>query len=177
MKKTLLLAGSIAIACLLAVWPNPASAQGGFEQVTGSAFDHAVPTDFYLVGEHIPVQKRNAVLLKTEKGSRVVLALLDTSGYSSQVQQKYVGMLISEGKISVCGNSIGVGSYGFGLDRPTAPSNVDAKFMLYNQAGEKVGECAVKKDESLKQPKPLGVTTAKGAPAKISLGKYTLEIK
>ena len=100
-----------------------------------------------------------------------------TTGYSSQIQQKYIGMLISEAKISVCGNSIGVGSYGFGMDRPAAPSNADAKFMLYNQAGERVGECAVKKDDGVKQPKPLGVTTAKGAPAKISLGKYTIEIK
>jgi hypothetical protein len=165
------------VTCLLVGWPNPALAQGGFEQVTGSAFDHAVPTDFYLVGEHIPVEKRNAVLLKTGKGARVVLALVDTTGYSSQIQQKYIGMLISEAKISVCGNSIGVGSYGFGLDRPAVPSNADAKFMLYNQAGEKVGECAVKKDDSVKQPKPLGVTTAKGAPAKLSLGKYTIEIK
>jgi hypothetical protein len=177
MKKTLLLAGSLAVTCLLVGWPAPARAQGGFEQVTGSAFDRAVPTDFYLVGEHIPVEKRNAVLLKTDKGARVVMALVDTTGYTSQIQQKYIGMLISEAKISVCGNSIGVGSYGFGLNKPAPPSNADAKFMLYNQAGEKVGECAVKKDDSVKQPKPLGVTTAKGAPAKISLGKYTLDIK
>jgi hypothetical protein len=179
MKKSMFIAGSVMVvmACLMAVWPNPARAQGGFEQVSGDPFNHAIPTDFYLEGEHVPVQKRNAVLLKTNKGARVVVGLIDTTGYSSQFQQKYVGMLISEAKISVCGHAIGVGSYGFGLDRPPAPSNADAKFILYDQAGGKVGECAVKKDDSVKQAKPLSVTTATGAPAKLWLGKYAVEIK
>ena len=107
----------------------------------------------------------------------MVLALLDTSGYSSQIQQKYTGMLITETSISVCGNALGVGSYGFGLERPAAPSAADAPFRIYNQAGEKVGECAAKKDESVKQPKPLATTTAKGEPAKLYLGKYVIDIK
>jgi hypothetical protein len=177
MKKPLVLMGCLAIAFMLAAWPNPARAQGGFEPVTADAFKHAVPTDFYLEGEHIPVEARNAAVLKSQKGKRVVVALIDTAGYSSQIQQKYIGMLISETKLSVCSIAIGVGSYGFGLNRPAGESNADAKFMLYNQAGEKLGECAAKKDESVKQAKPLIVTTAQGAPAKLYLGKYVLEIK
>jgi len=161
----------------VAVWPYPARAQGGFEQVSGDAFNHAVPTDFYLEGEHPPVEKRNAVLLKTTNGVRVLVGLIDTTGYSSQFQQKYIGMLISEARISVCNNSVGVGSYGFGLDRPASPTGGDARFMVYNQAGEKIAECSVRKDDSIKQPKPLSVSTAKGKPAKLSLGKYSIEIK
>lgn len=178
MKKTLLLAGSVLVvtACLLTVGPLPAHAQGPFEQVTGEPFNHAIPTDFYLEGEHVPVEKRNAVLLKNTKGARVIVGLIDTSGYSSQFQQKYIGMLITEARISVCGHSIGVGSYGFGLDRPAAPSNADAHFILYDQAGGKVAECAVKKDDRVKQAKPLSVTTS-GGPAKLWLGKYAIEIK
>jgi hypothetical protein len=175
MKKTLVLVAFLAL--VLAGWPNMARAQGEFENVTGEAFTKAIPADFYLEGNRIPVEKRNAVLLKTPAGARVVLALIDTTGYSSQIRQKYIGMLISEGKISVCGISVGVGSYGFGLDTPKPPSDENAKFMLYDQAGEKVGECAAKKDNSIKLPKPLAVTTAKGEPAKLELGKYILEIK
>jgi hypothetical protein len=177
MKKPLALLGWLSLALMLVVWPSPARAQGGFEPVTPDAFKHAVPTDFYLVGEHIPVEARNAAVLKNPKGARLVVALIDTSGYSSQIQQKYVGMLITETKLSVGTIQVGVGSYGFGLERPAATSNADAKFLLYNQAGEKVGECPAKKDDSIKQPKPLSVTTAKGAPAKLYLGKYALELK
>ncbi|MGD1103308.1 MAG: hypothetical protein ABSA59_14745 [Terriglobia bacterium] len=177
MKKTLMVIGFIVMVGLLAAWPNTARAQGGFEPVAGDAFNRAVPTDFYLVGEHIPVDKRNAAVLKNAKGARVVMGLIVTTGYSSQIQQKYTGMLITETKLSVCGNAIGVGSYGFGLERPAPPSNADAPFRIYDQAGEKVGECAAKKDDSVKQPRPLDVATAKGGPAKLYLGKYVIEIK
>lgn len=177
MKKTLMLICFIAVACSLATWPTPARAQGGYDAITGDAFNHAIPADFYLEGNHIPVEKRNAVLLKNPAGARVVFGLLDTTGYSSQIQQKYVGMLITETKIAVCGNAIGVGSYGFGLERPAATSTADAPFRLYNQAGEKVAECAAKKDDAVKQPKPLTVATPKGGPARLYLGKYVIDIK
>ena len=177
MKKTLLVIGCIQLLCLLSVWPSTARAQGGFEVVTGDAFDRAVPADFYLEGNHIPVEKRNSAVLKNAKGARIVLGLIDTTGYSSQIQQKYMGMLITETRISVCGNPIGVGSYGLGMERPAATSNADATFRIYNQAGEKVGGCAAKKDGSTGQPKPLAVTAAKGEPAEVSFGKYVVEIK
>ena len=177
MKKILVAVGFAVIVCLLAVWPDTARAQGGFESVTGTAFVNAVPGDFYLEGNRIPVEKRNSALLKNAKGSRVVLGLIDTTGYSSQIKAKYAGFLITETHVSVCGTGLGVGSYGFGLERPAATSNADATFRVYNQAGEKLGECAAKKDDSVKQPKPLGVTADKAGSAKIYLGKYVIEIK
>jgi hypothetical protein len=170
MKKALMV-------CLMAIWPSTARAQGGFEVVTGDAFTRAVPADFYVEGNRIPVEKRNAALLKNAKGARMVVGLIDTTGYSSQIKAKYTGMLITETSVSVCGTTVGVGSYGFGLDRPASPSNGDATFKIYNQAGEKLGECAAKKDDSIKAPKPLAVATDKTGPAKLELGKYFIEIK
>src|SRR5208283_3408374 len=176
MKKSLMFVGFIVMVCLVAVWPNTARAQGGLESVTGDAFKKAVPQDFYLEGNRIPVENRNAVLLKTARGMRVVLGLLDTAGYSSQIQQKYTGMVITETRFLVCGIALAVGSYGFGLERPAGNSKADAPFKVYNQAGEKVGECAAKQDDSVQQPKPLAVSTPKTGPAKLYLGKYALEI-
>lgn len=72
MKKTLMVVGFIVLVCLLAIWPITARAQGGFELVAGDAFNRAVPADFYLEGNHIPVEKRNAALLKDGKGARLV---------------------------------------------------------------------------------------------------------
>jgi len=96
----------------------------------------------------------------------VVVGLIDTTGYSSQIKAKYAGFLITETHVAVCGTALGVGSYGFGLERPAATSNADAAFKVYNQAGEKLGECAAKKDDSVKQPKPLGVTAEKSRTGK-----------
>jgi hypothetical protein len=166
----------VAMAILLGL-PRGAFAQGAFEQMSGKAFESAIPNDFYLEGNRIPVEKRNAVLLKTPAGARLILALIDTTGYSSQIKQKYIGMAITEGTVSVCNVPLSVGSYGFGLVKPAATSSEDAKFYLYNQAGETVGECAAKKDSAVKQPKPLNVVLSKEAGARLYLGRYVLELK
>ena len=114
MRRICFAVGTVLMTAVLAVWPSAARAQGAFELVSGQAFDSAVPKDFYLEGNAIPTQKRNAALLKTPAGARVLFALIDTTGYSSQIQQKYEGMIINEGKVTLCGHAIGVGSYGFG---------------------------------------------------------------
>jgi len=177
MKRFYALAWVVLTLVMLAAWQRDACAQGGFELVTGKAFDSALPNDFYLEGNRIPTEKRNAALLKTPAGARAVLALIDTTGYSSQIKQKYIGMIITEGNLSMCGNSLSVGSYGFGLDRPAPTSNADAKFFLYNQAGQKVGECSAKKDTSIKQPSPFKVVVGKDGTATLQLARYVVELK
>jgi len=156
--------------------PRGACAQGTFQQIFGKAFESAIPNDFYLEGNRFPVEKRNAALLKTPAGARLILALVDTTGYSSQVKQKYIGMVITEGKVSMCNVPLSVGSYGFGLEKPAPTSTEDAKFFLYNQAGQEVGECGAKKDSAVKQPKPLNIVLSKEAGARLYLNRYFLDL-
>ena len=94
MKRLRSLMWLVLILAMLAAWPDGAKAQGGYQVVTGKEFDSAMVRDFYLEGNAIPTQKRNAALVKTPAGTRVVFGLIDTTGYSSQIQQKYEGMLI-----------------------------------------------------------------------------------
>lgn len=172
MKKTLGLTQIFVVTALLAL--PMLGAQGGFKLVTGKAFDSGLPRDFYLEGNAIPVEKRNAALVTTAEGKRVFFGLLDTSGYSSQVQEKYSGMIISEGRFSLCGIPVGVGSYGFGIKK--GPGEGKAMFYLYNQAGARVGACSVTSDEKLKSPTPLQVTVPP-QPAALYLGRYRLALR
>ncbi len=157
--------------------PGTLRAQGTFEVLAGKAFKSAMVKDFYLEGNAIPTQERNAVLVRTAGGARVLFALIDTTGYSSQIQQKYEGMIISEGNFTICGHKVGVGSFGFGHTKPPATSSEEMKLYLYDQAGGKLAECAGKKDAAMAQPKPLQVVIAKGQPAKLYLGRYAFELK
>jgi hypothetical protein len=177
MRRAMLFIGALMAVAMVVFVPSTAPAQGGFTQVTGKAFDSALPREFYLEGNAIPTQKRNAAMLKTGGGARVLFALLDTSGYSSQVQEKYAGMIITEASLSVCGGNLGVGSYGFGLQKPAAPSNADAKFFVYDQAGKKVMDCGAKRDSGIHQPTPLQVRVGAGQPAKLYLGPYWIGLK
>lgn len=151
-------------------------AQAGFEVLSGKAFDSAFVKDFYLEGNSIPTERRNAALIKTPSGARVEFALLDTSGYSSAVQQKYSGMIISEGSLSVCGVKLGAGSYGFGTRLPHPSGSGDAEVFFYDQAGAKLGQCTASKDTQLKTPRPLQVMVS-GGKARLYLGVYGLDLE
>jgi hypothetical protein len=116
---SLKVAGALALGMLA----TTAFAEQKFELVTGKPFDQAVPKDFYLEGNAIPTEKRNAAVVKTPSGGRAVFALIDTAGYSADITTKYVGMLITEGDLQVCGKTVTTGSYGFGWKRPATGVN------------------------------------------------------
>jgi hypothetical protein len=175
MKTCFVVVASLLLSAMVA---SPASAQGVFKVQKGEAFNKIVPKDFVLEENAIPTEKRNSVLALTPSGGRIVAGLLDTSGYSSQVQEKYLGMLISEGNVEVCGHEVGTGSYGFGLAKSAGGAQGQAsRFMLYNQAGKKVAECAAKSDEKIKSPRPLQVVAGGGATARLYLGRTWVELK
>ena len=174
MKTCIVLVASLLLSIMAA---NPANAQGVFKVEKGEAFNKILPKDFVLEENAIPTEKRNSVLVVAPSGARVVTGLLDTSGYSSQVQEKYLGMLIAEGSVDVCGNRVAVGSYGFGLAKaPGAAEGHPSKFLLYNQAGEKVAECGAQWDAKIKSPRPLQVV-ASGGTARLYLGRTWVELK
>lgn len=169
---------SAAALLLSLVAAGPGQAQNVFKVETGKAFTRAVPKDFYLEGNAIPTEKRNSALAITPAGARLLVGLIDTTGYSSRIQQKYIGMLIAEGRVEVCGNAVPVGSYGFGLAKSGGSSNAQgAKFLLYNQAGQRVAECSTGWDPKVAHPVPLQVQVGGGASARLYLGRNWVELK
>jgi len=61
-----------------------------------------------LAGDAKPssVQLRNAVGFKGPEGKMVLAALVDASGYSTAIQQKYQGLLITEVKLNIGGSTL-----------------------------------------------------------------------
>jgi hypothetical protein len=154
-----------------------ALAQNRFEVVTGKAFDSAVPKDFYLEGNAIPTEKRNAILVKTPTGARAVFALIDTTGYSANIVTKYVGMIITEGDLTLCGHKVTVGSYGFGWTLPGTGVDAPGKFSLYDQAGAPVADCTAERQADLKQPLPLQAIVAADGSARLYHGKHYIGLQ
>ena len=165
-----------AVTVVCGAWCPSAKAQK-FEIVTGKAFDSAVPKDFYLEGNAIPTEKRNAVLVKTPAGARAVFALIDTTGYAASITAKYVGMLITEADLTVCGHKVPAGSYGFGWVLPATGVDAPGKFSLFNQAGAAVADCSAPRQADLKQPRPLQVVAAPDGSARLYHGKNFVEIR
>ena len=167
----------LALTVLLGVSPENALAQGQFSLIIGKAFDAALPAHFYLEGNAIPTAKRNATMVRTPSGARAVFSLLDTTGYATDVASKYAGMIITEGDLSVCGQKLTVGSYGFGWERSARGTDQPGKLMFYNQAGAKLGECPTPRDAALQQPKPLQVIVKQNGTAALYYGRLSAEMK
>jgi hypothetical protein len=106
-----------------------------------------VPTEFFFASQKAPTQLRNATGFQMADGKMTLAALVDASGYSTALQQKYQGMLITESKLNIGGSELPPGAYGFGF---TAD-----KFVVMNVANEDALSVPYQTDASLKRAVPL----------------------
>ncbi len=166
------LAVALTTAALLST-PSPAAAQ--LEKVEGKAFDAAYVREFYLEGNAIPTQKRNTAMLKDKDGKRLVFSLLDTTGYSAEIQAKYAGMLIVERTLTLGGAKVAPGAYGFGLQKPQPPEG-PGTLRVYDVGGAKVAEVAAAHDAAIARPVPLQVVT-EGGKSRLYVGRHWIEIQ
>ncbi|HEY1657496.1 MAG TPA: hypothetical protein VGG14_04065 [Candidatus Sulfotelmatobacter sp.] len=128
----------------------------------------AVPTEFFFRGQKAPTQMRNAAGFETSSGMMMLAALVDASGYSTAIEQKYQGLLITESKINIGGSELVPGQYGFGFTTD--------KFVVMNVANEDVFSVSFETDSSLKRPVPLKMVED-GASFRLYLGRKWVGVK
>jgi hypothetical protein len=121
--------------------------QAGAQILTGDALKKAVPSSYFFAGQNAAVQARNSVGMKNAAGKFVLAGLVDTSGYSTAIQEKYQGFLITETKLSFDGATLEPGAYGFGFK--------DGKFVVMNVASADLLSVASQSDEQIKHAVPL----------------------
>ena len=116
--------------------------------LTADQLKQAVPSAYFFRGQSATVQVRNSGGLRVGKDSLVLAALVDTSGYAVDVQQKYQGLFITEVKLNIGGSTLSPGEYGFGF-------NADGKFRVLDVASNELLATDIKSDDNLKRPVPL----------------------
>jgi len=141
---------TLTLALFLAV--SMAAAQTG--PLEPAELEKALPKSQYLEGENIPTQARNSGGLRLAGGGRLIAALLDTSGYSSQIQTKYLGMLVTERSLELGTSTVPPGAYGFGKR--------DTDLLLYNTAGRNVAGIRLVRDEALSPARPMQLAVRHG---------------
>jgi hypothetical protein len=129
----------------------------------------AVPAEYFFRGQKAPVQVRNAVGFQLPDGKMMLAALVDASGYSTAIQQKYQGMLITEAKLNIGGSQLAPGQYGFGFA-------ADGKVNVMDVANNDVLSVPSQTDAALQHAVPLKLVED-GAAYKLYAGKKWVEIK
>jgi hypothetical protein len=137
---------SIAIALFLVA--GSAAAQESATILTGAELTRVVPTGFYFQGLSAPTQMRNTAAARFGTTRYVIAGLVDTSGYSADVREKYVGFLITDSVISLGGESLPPGAYGFGFAN-------EGKITIMDLAGKDLLSVAITSDTALRRPRPL----------------------
>lgn len=123
-----------------------------------------LPATVFFRGQSASTQARNSGGVRFADGALMLAALVDNSGYSSGIQEKYQAYLITEVALNFGGQRLEPGSYGAGIVR----TGGDLKFVVMNLAAQDVFQTAAANDAKLHRPTPLQVVEGSGA------GKYRL---
>jgi hypothetical protein len=137
--------------------------------LTSDELKKAVPTEYFFRGQKAPVQVRNAVGFQLADGKMMLAALVDASGYSTAIQQKYQGLLITEANLSIGGSDLKPGEYGFGF-------TADGKFVVMDVANNDVLSVAYEADPQMQHAVPLKLVP-EGSGYKLYAGKKWVGIK
>ena len=129
----------------------------------------AIPAEYFYRGQKAPVQVRNSGGFQLADGKMTLVALVDASGYSTAIQQKYQGMLITESKLNIGGAELAPGQYGFGF-------TAEGKFVVMNVANDDALNVAYQTDSELKRAVPLKIAEDGGG-YKLYAGKKWVGIK
>jgi hypothetical protein len=129
----------------------------------------AVPAEYFFRGQKAPTQVRNSAGFQLADGKMTLAALVDASGYSTAIQQKYQGLLITEAKLNIGGATLAPGQYGFGF-------TADGKFVTMDVANSDVLTVSFQTDSGLPRAVPLKMVEAGGG-YKLYAGKKWVEIE
>jgi hypothetical protein len=147
--KLLALAG---LAAVFAAAPGRATAQGGDKVLAPADTQTLLPATLWYKGQAAPAQKRNSGGVKFSDGSYMLATLVDTSGYSSDVQSKYQAYFITETPLKIGGQNLPAGVYGVGFIAGN-------KFVVTDVGAHDVLTVDSLDDSHMNRPRPLSVTT------------------
>jgi hypothetical protein len=143
--------------------------QASKHMLSGEELKKAVPAEYFFRGQKAPVQVRNSVGFQLADGKMTLAALVDASGYSTAIQQKYQGMLITESKLSIGGSTLAPGEYGFGF-------TADGKFVVMDVANNDVLSTTSQTDPAVVHAVPLKLVEDGGG-YKLYSGKKWIGLK
>jgi hypothetical protein len=129
------------------------------------------PEKVFYRGQVAAVQMRNTGGIHFAGQFYVLAGLVDTSGYASDVREKYQGYFLTEVPIEINGNSLKPGAYGIGFVAA-------AKFIVSDLGANTIIEVAGQRDTELKRPMPLQVLASPDAGGyRLYIGRNFVTIK
>lgn len=128
-----------------------AAAQSKTEILTDEALKKVVPASFYFAGQSAETQARNTAAARIGENRLVIVGLVDTSGYSTEISGKYEGFFITDSRINVGGKTLNTGAYGFGFTKGNT-------INIFDLSSKQILSVKTISDGEMKRPRPLMMT-------------------
>ena len=119
------------------------------------------PERVFFRGQSASVQFRNSGGVHFADDFYVLAGLVDSSGYSTAIKEKYQAYLLNEVTLEIAGQTLKPGAYGFGLLN-------GGKFVVMDLGANDVLQATSQRDAEMKRPVPLQVV------ASATAGSYRL---
>ena len=145
-------AGALLLAAGVYAGTTSATAQTTAQEgtlLTPAQTQKLLPPAVYFKGQSATTQIRNSGGVKFADGAYLLAVMVDTSGYSSEVAQKYQAYLITEDAIEVGGKALPAGIYGVGF--------VGGQFLVLDVGARTLLSVPSASDETMKRPRPLEI--------------------
>jgi hypothetical protein len=123
-----------------------------------------LPDAVFFRGQSATTQARNSGGVRFADGYLMFAALVDNSGYSSGIQEKYQAYFITEVPLTVGDHKLAPGAYGVGIVK----SGTDLNFVVQDIGAHDLFQTMAANDAKLHRPVPLQVAAGD------SEGKYRL---
>lgn len=161
-------------AAMIPSFMRTACAQQAAGQATGAAQPEAIlhpadmtkllPATVFFRGQTATTQARNSGGVRFADGFFFLTALVDNSGYSTGIQEKYQAYLITEVPLSFDGHTLPPGAYGAGIVKGAN----SMQFVVQDLGAHDLLQAAAANDAKLHRPTPLQVMAGSAT------GKYRL---
>ena len=115
-----------------------------------------LPKTVFYKGLSASVQGRNSAGIRFGNGDMVLVAMVDTSGYSSAVQQSYQAYMLNEVHLKIGDKTLPPGAYGFGF--------VGDHIVVMDIAGNELLQAPIVRDTQMNRPAPLQLFADEKAP-------------
>ena len=148
----------LAVAALAFARPQSASnAAPATESVLKSADvgNKLMPERVFFRGLVAIVQARNSGGVRYADGFLVLAGLVDSSGYSTAIKERYQAYLINEVPLEIGGQTLKPGAYGVGFLE-------NNKFVVMDIAANDIFQVSSAKDPDMKRPVPLQFVAGQG---------------
>jgi hypothetical protein len=153
MDKAVGLFACVGLALLVFVAPLAVHAEDTITIVPDNELPRIIPGGFYFDGQSAATQMRNAAAVRVGMKRHVIAALVDTSGYATDVRAKCEGFFMADIPVRLGGKDLPIGVYAFGFTK-------DSLLNIFDLGGNQLFSVKAVRDNGLRTPKPLTMAKA-----------------